>query len=362
MSNVLKVGIVGFSKNQFDQVEARRILDLEFSNLYEKHKGRSIEIVSGYTAMGVPRIAYELADKYGFIKVGFSAKQALRTKVGLCKVDKEIIVGEKFGDESVAFVEYINGLIRVGGGPQSRKEVTLFKRNYNHLPLARILKEYEVNWFGSNTADIALSKKQNLFSQGESRQGTRKVFELDSEHRILVYRGIPQFQLSRSEFSLFWNEHPEEFHTIVMHGKIVNTPRWQQAYGRNYEYSGSKNNALPIKERHQKYINWCRSIIDDRINGLLINWYAADQKHYIGRHRDSTKGLHRGSSIVTISHGGDRVFRFRPYRGSGYSDYLIQNGDVIVIPWLTNQTYTHEVPYKREYTEDRISVTLRAFI
>jgi len=146
-----------------------------------------------------------------------------------------------------------------------------------------------------------------------------------------------------------------------MHGKLVKTPRWQQAYGKNYEYTGSKNNALPLQAYHQPYLRWSQSKVDPRINGLLINWYDGQQKHYIGKHRDSTKGLLADSPIVTISHGGSRLFRFRPYGGTGFTDFEINNGDAIIIPFSTNQWYTHEVPHHTKYSADRISVTLRAY-
>ena len=112
---IIKYGIVGFSRNQFDQTTARHILDALFQKIKAKHQDKEIEIVSGYTNMGVPKVAYELAEKYGFITIGFSAEQALRVRSGVYDVDKRILVGKRFGDESEAFVQYIDALIRVGG-------------------------------------------------------------------------------------------------------------------------------------------------------------------------------------------------------------------------------------------------------
>lgn len=112
---------------------------------------------------------------------------------------------------------------------------------------------------------------------------------------------------------------------------------------------------------HQKYITWCQEKVDPKLNGLLLNWYDGNSKHYIGRHRDSTKGLMTESSIVTISHGEERIFRFRPFRGEGFVDFPILDGDVIVIPWVTNKKYTHEVPHFSKYSRRRISVTLRVY-
>ena len=147
---VLRIGVVGFSRNQFDKRDARQILRKLFEGLQKKHTGKEIQIVSGYTNAGVPKIAYELADEMGFTTVGFSAKQALKVRSGLYPVKQCTLIGEKFGDESEAFVQSIDGLIRVGGGLQSRREVALFKALHQAEVLDRLLKEYEVEWYGKN--------------------------------------------------------------------------------------------------------------------------------------------------------------------------------------------------------------------
>ncbi|WP_157472253.1 hypothetical protein [Neolewinella persica] len=74
--------------------------------------------------------------------------QALRVRAGVFACDKKIIVGERFGDESEAFVAYIDGMIRIGGGPQSRREVELFKALHPAPELSRRLLEEEVDWYG----------------------------------------------------------------------------------------------------------------------------------------------------------------------------------------------------------------------
>lgn len=148
MKSIVKYGIVGFSRNEFDQETAREILEDEFQKIKEEHTDVTIEIVSGYTNSGVPKIAYELADKFGFVTVGFSAKKALRVRSGVYPVKKKIIRGNRFGDESEDFIRYIDALIRVGGGKQSRHETELFKNLYAHKPIDSILKEFEVDWYG----------------------------------------------------------------------------------------------------------------------------------------------------------------------------------------------------------------------
>lgn len=162
-------------------------------------------------------------------------------------------------------------------------------------------------------------------------------------------------------FEALWDQHPSDYHLIKMHGRTVATPRWQQAYGNDYHYTGRVNAALPITPILSPFLAWSRAHIDERLNGLLLNWYDAELSHYIGRHRDSTKNLVQGSPIVTISLGAARVFRLRPWRRQGFIDFPATDGTVFVLPYATNLTWTHEVPHTASARGRRISITARAF-
>lgn len=124
-TDMLKIGVIGYSAKEFDTVQAEKFLRGILSELARQNPSRQIEIVSGYTNCGIPKIAYEIAAKLGYNTVGYSAKEALQYNVYDCK--KVIIVGEKFGDESKSFVTYCDILIRVGGGDQSMREIAMFK-------------------------------------------------------------------------------------------------------------------------------------------------------------------------------------------------------------------------------------------
>jgi orotate phosphoribosyltransferase-like protein len=145
----IKIGVVGFSRNHFDKKDATQKLKAIIALLIHDKDAQSFELVSGYTASGIPKIAYEIADELGIETVGFSANQALKVKNGVYPVKKVILIGERFGDESQKFVEYIDILIRIGGGKQSREEVELFQKLHEGKDLASILIEEEVAWFGN---------------------------------------------------------------------------------------------------------------------------------------------------------------------------------------------------------------------
>jgi alkylated DNA repair dioxygenase AlkB len=168
--------------------------------------------------------------------------------------------------------------------------------------------------------------------------------------------------LDSAGFDTLWQIHPSEFHVIKMHGRLVPTPRWQQAYGVDYHYTGRTNTALPVPPLLAPLLDWARDAVDERLNGVLVNWYNGALRHYIGRHRDSTVNMVEGAPIVTISFGEERCFRLRPWRGSGVVDFAARDGAVFVMSYETNRAWTHEVPHSAKRTGRRISVTLRAFV
>ena len=189
-----------------------------------------------------------------------------------------------------------------------------------------------------------------------------ECIQLDRNHKIYISYPIKAFTFDFNQFKELWQLHPETYHTIKIHGKEIPTPRWQQAYGKNYNYTGAKNNALPIPSQLQFFLDWAKSTIDERLNGLLLNWYDGQKGHYIGAHRDDTRDLAKNSPIVTISIGQERLFRMRKHGQKGYKDLTIRNSSVIIIPWDTNLKWTHEVPNFKKHTGRRISITLRAFL
>ena len=185
---------------------------------------------------------------------------------------------------------------------------------------------------------------------------------LDDQHSILTGELPVELVLNPMEFEQLWEMHPQDFHLVKIHGRLVPTPRWQQAFGWDYHYSGQVNSALPVPPILEPFLGWSCRAIDVRLNGILVNWYDGRKGQYIGAHRDSTVMMIEGAPIVTISLGEERVFRLRPWKGTGFIDFPVRNGTVIVMPYVTNKYWTHEVPHFRDRTGRRISVTLRGFV
>lgn len=176
---------------------------------------------------------------------------------------------------------------------------------------------------------------------------------LDDVDSLLLGR-VPE-SLAARDFDALWALHPDTFHLV--RGNIP-TPRWSQAYGHDYRYSGSINRAAPLAQEFAPFLDWGQEAIDRRLNGMLVNWYDLDRGHYIGAHKDSPVGLLEDAPIVTISLGVARTFRLR--RRSRRVDVPVEHGTVVVLPASVNRRWDHQVP-KAKGEGRRISITLRAF-
>jgi alkylated DNA repair dioxygenase AlkB len=184
---------------------------------------------------------------------------------------------------------------------------------------------------------------------------------LDDGHRFLVSRLPAELLPDAVGFESLWDLHPDDYHVIQMHGRPVKTPRWQQAYGADYHYTGRTNAALPVPPILEPLHSWARNTIDQRLNGLLLNWYDGALGHYIGPHHDSTKNMVSGAPIVTVSFGEKRLFRLTHPKLKLTRDFPAEAGTVFVMPYHTNLAWKHAVPKLTRYGGRRISITFRAF-
>jgi hypothetical protein len=141
----MKIGIVGYSSSYFDLSKAQYLIELGIDYMAYYIKGRTlrnnISVVSSLTNLGIPKLAYEYATAKGYQTVGIACEKA--KDYDCFPVDKAIIEGKNWGDESSLFINEIDCLVRVGGEEQSLNEALLFR---NLKPEAEIL---EFNLLGS---------------------------------------------------------------------------------------------------------------------------------------------------------------------------------------------------------------------
>lgn len=122
-----RIGVVGYSAAYFDRQKAREILEgLIKKAVKDCPSDHKISIVSGLTNLGIPAIAYKIAQDEGYHTVGYACSEA--EQFSCFPVDKKNIIGDNWGDESEEFLTNIDVLCRVGGGKQSKEEAVKAKK------------------------------------------------------------------------------------------------------------------------------------------------------------------------------------------------------------------------------------------
>merc|ERR1719311_1078002 len=119
----LKVGVVGTSRGGLvDNRKAReRVSEALSRAAAQLPADQPITIVSGGGL--VPNEAFAWARKNGHKRLQVVSAAVRSTPKGVERLE----IGTSFGDESEQFVGMCQHFVRVGGGPQSHREVQLFR-------------------------------------------------------------------------------------------------------------------------------------------------------------------------------------------------------------------------------------------
>ncbi len=124
--NEIKIGVVGYSKQKFNEREAMRMIKEAYDIIDKRYAGKPKAVVSGLTDIGIPALAYREAVSRGWRTIGIACAKA--KNYDCFPVDEELIVGNKWGDEIPLFLKSLDVLIRIGGGKQSMNEVNMFRK------------------------------------------------------------------------------------------------------------------------------------------------------------------------------------------------------------------------------------------
>ena len=124
--NNIKIGVIGYSIQEFDKKKAIEYLKEAFDFIEKQYRNRKKTVISGLTDLGIPALAYREAVKREWRVEGITCSKAL--DYIWYPVSDITMVGRNWGDESETFLEAINILVRIGGGEQSMREVEMAKK------------------------------------------------------------------------------------------------------------------------------------------------------------------------------------------------------------------------------------------
>ena len=160
-----------------------------------------------------------------------------------------------------------------------------------------------------------------------------------------------------------WDKHPDEKSKVMMFGKLVEIPRFQKVYGRNYNFAGVKNEGEEIPKWLEPYfLDVCKreGISPYRTNlGAVVNWYE-DGKSHIGFHSDSEEGLMKGKGIYCYSRGATRDFLVKRKKGNYTMTFPLEDKTLLIMN-NCQKDFQHSIPKRLKCKEKRISITIRIF-
>ena len=123
MSDVIRIGVVGYSSQKFDESKARSYLSEAFDKVESDYRGTispTFIVISGPTDIGIPALAYREAIKRKWMTVGIACEKA--KEYDCFDVNYSLIEGKNWGDESPFFLKAIDVMVKIGGGKQSQSE------------------------------------------------------------------------------------------------------------------------------------------------------------------------------------------------------------------------------------------------
>lgn len=120
----LKIGVVGYSGQKFDEEVARAALNERLSAACEGHQ--DVTIVAGMADVGIASIAYRIAQERGWKTLAIDCARS-RKYLQFPVDDMIVIESMTRGSESETFLGECDVLVRIGGGDQAMSEMMRFK-------------------------------------------------------------------------------------------------------------------------------------------------------------------------------------------------------------------------------------------
>lgn len=210
-----------------------------------------------------------------------------------------------------------------------------------------------------------------------------KVIPLTPDGRSWLLHAERWWPLDEAAIQHLWTARPVEPTRGKIMGREVDFPRRTAAYGVDYKYTGQVQRSRPLDDAPGPLPGILAALRHDAFrehNAVLMNWYDATAKEYMGAHSDDERELIRAEPVVSLSwttSGHHRRFRFVPKKGVadalapdlwGYGPGCLplRNGCLVVMGGQCQTTHKHELmkPTKAlgESQGRRINLTLRAFV
>lgn len=148
-----------------------------------------------------------------------------------------------------------------------------------------------------------------------------------------------------------------------MFGRTLLQPRLQVWMGdQPYRYSGQTYQPVVWDAQLKNLAERLAESAGAGLNTVLCNWYQHGQ-HSMGWHSDNEPELGSEPVIVSVSLGEPRRFLLRrKAEPRDKVEYLLQQGDVLVMRGRTQREWEHAIPKSARVSAGRINLTYRQIL
>lgn len=150
---------------------------------------------------------------------------------------------------------------------------------------------------------------------------------------------------------------------IKIFGRMILQPRltaWLGDPGASYRYSGLTMTPGPWTPVIHALKTAVESHTKGTFNSALINRYRTGMDS-MGWHRDNEPELGPTPLIVSLSLGGNRLFKIRHYRNKSLTaDIQLEDGDLLIMSGAMQSHWEHSLPKTRRPVSERINITFRS--
>lgn len=162
-------------------------------------------------------------------------------------------------------------------------------------------------------------------------------------------------------FAVLQRETPWRQPVITLYGRSIASPRlsaWHGDPGAVYSYSGLRLEPEPWTPALRIVRERVEALAGTRFNSVLLNWYR-DGQDSMGWHSDDEPELGANPVIASASFGAARRFLMQHKKQRLRREWLLADGDVLVLGGATQHHWRHHVPKTRQPVGPRINLTFR---
>jgi alkylated DNA repair dioxygenase AlkB len=162
-------------------------------------------------------------------------------------------------------------------------------------------------------------------------------------------------------FAVLRRETPWRQPVITLYGRSIASPRlsaWHGDPGAVYSYSGLRLEPEPWTPILRIARERVEMLAGTRFNSVLLNLYR-DGRDSMGWHSDDEPELGRNPAIASVSLGAARRFLMQHKKQRLRREWLLEDGDVLVLSGATQHYWRHHVPKTRQPVGPRINLTFR---